>query len=137
MTIRSFACAGALMVFLIAARSNSCTTASENCVCTDEFRVYGLTVVDEAGEPVNEVSLEVVNLRTDRRLVSLFLGMPTPGTFWIVDDTMRDEFRVGGDSIRVTGASGPLSFVTGFRFSVDECGCHVQKLTGPDTVTIR
>lgn len=137
MAIRSFAFAGALMVSLMAVRSFSCSNATENCVCTAEFRVYGLTVVDEAGEPVNEVSLEVVNLRTDRRLVSLFLGMPTPGTFWIVDDTMRDEFRVGGDSVRVTGTSGSLSFVTGFRFSVDECGCHVHKLAGPDTVTIR
>jgi hypothetical protein len=137
MLFRSFALGGALMLVLIGAQATSCSTGFEDCVCTEEFRVYGLTVVDDDGAPVNDASLEVVNLRTDRQLVSTFLGLPTSGTYWIVDDSMLDEFTVDGDSVEVTGTNDGLSFRTGFRFAVDECGCHVQKLAGPDTVTIR
>lgn len=121
----------------IGAFLTSCSTSVQNCVCTQEFRAYGLTVVDPAGEPVSDVSLEIVNLRTGRELMPTFLGFPAPGTYWIADDSMREEFTVGGDSVRVTGTKDTGSFETGFRFAADECGCHVEKLAGPDTVTMQ
>lgn len=139
MTLRSLALLGAVTLVVTAAQSTcSNSTAPEgDCVCTREFRLYSLTVVDDQGDPVDGVTLEVVNLRTGEALTSGFLGLATPGTYWIVDDSMIDAFSVDGDSVRVTGTKDPLSFETGLRFATDACGCHVHKVAGPDTVTIR
>lgn len=117
--------------------SGACAANPTQCICTQEFRVYGLTVIDEAQRPVSDVSIEVRVVRTRQRLESTYEELPTPGTYWIVDDGMRERFRPGGDEVRVTGSKGSLGFEATFEFAVDDCYCHVQKLAGPDTVVIR
>lgn len=115
-----------------------CADLFTNCVCTQEFRTYSLTIVDSLGAAIPDVEVTVRNLRSGRTLVPLNGGVPgTPGTYVIADDSMRDEFTRGGDDVRVTGEKGGLQVQVPFRFAVDECKCHVIKLSGPDSVVMK
>lgn len=127
----------ALTAALLAAGSGGCDDAAGNCACTEEFRAYLVTVLDDAMQPANGVTLTRVNLRTGKVLEPTWLGMPTPGAYVVADDGLIDEFSSAGDTVRVTFSQGGSSFTTDFKFSVSApCFCHVEKIFGPDTVVM-
>jgi hypothetical protein len=115
----------------------ACDDPVGQCVCTEEFRTYLVTVVDDARQPLSDVTITRTNLRTGAVFEPTWLGMPVPGTYLVADDGLLDEFSSDGDLVRVTGEKDGATFEAQFEFAVPEpCRCHVDKLTGPDTVTI-
>jgi hypothetical protein len=124
-------------IALALAAAAACTDSpSSQCACTEEFRVFTLAVLDDASQPVEDGDLTVTNLRTGRRLESGWLGLPAPGHYPVVDDAMLDEFSPAGDPVRVDGSTRAGSFTVSYVFAPDACGCHVQRIAGPDTVVV-
>jgi hypothetical protein len=122
---------------LAAASAPGCDDPSAACACTEEFRVYIVTVLDDASQPQNNVALTRTNLRTGRVLEPGWLALLAPGVYDVADDGMRDEFSSDGDTVRVTGTQGGASFTADFVFATPEpCRCHVTRIAGPDTVII-
>jgi hypothetical protein len=127
----------ALASVLLAAGTGGCDDTAGNCACTEEFRAYLVTVLDDAMQPANGVTLTRVNLRSGKVLEPTWLGMPTPGAYVVADDGLIDEFSSAGDTVRVTFSQGGSSFTTDFKFVVAApCFCHVEKIFGPDTVVM-
>ncbi len=109
-----------------------------NCICTEEFRTFAVTVVDEAGQPVSDAMLTRLNLRSGQVLEPTWLGLLEPGVYLVADDGHVDAFSSAGDMVRVTGTNGTISFSADFEFaSPAPCRCHVEQLAGPDTVVMR
>lgn len=128
-----------MVVLLAAAPVPACDdpASAGPCACTEEFRSYTVTVLDDAMQPMNGVALTRTNLRTGRVLEPGWLGLLAPGVYVVTDDGLRDEFSSDGDVVRVTGSQGGASFTADFVFAVPEpCRCHVVRLAGPDTVVI-
>jgi hypothetical protein len=114
-----------------------CDDPAPACACTEEFRVYTVTVLDDASQPQGGVVLTRTNLRTGRVLEPGWLGLLAPGVYEVVDDGLRDEFSSDGDIVRVTGVQSGASFTADFVFATPEpCRCHVVRIAGPDTVVI-
>jgi len=109
---------------------------ASQCVCTEEFRVFSVAVLDDASQPVPDAQLTITNLRTGRVLTSGWLGQLAPGSYVVADDGMLDEFSGEGDMVRVEGQASAGSFTADFVFAPDACGCHLQRVAGPDTVVI-
>jgi hypothetical protein len=117
----------------------ACEDTLAPCACTKEFRAYLVTLVDPQGAPLADAVLTRVNLRTGRVLEPTWLGFTDAGTYAVADDGMRDEFSSDGDVVRVEGTAGPDStaFQADFVFALPApCFCHVEKLAGPDTITV-
>lgn len=116
----------------------TCSTTTDGaCACTEEFRTFAVTVLDDAMQPAEDLTLTRTNLRTGRILEPRWLGMLTPGTYLVVDDSDLDEFSSRGDVVRVVGTGPAGSFSADFVFRVLEpCRCHVELVAGPDTVVI-
>jgi hypothetical protein len=116
----------------------SCSTTTDGaCACTEEFRTFTVTVLDDAMQPAQNVILTRTNLRTGRVLQPGWLGELVPGTYLVADDGQLEEYSSRGDVVRVTGTQDGASFSADFVFRVLEpCRCHVELLTGPDTVII-
>jgi hypothetical protein len=113
------------------------TTTDGTCACTEEFRFFTVTVLDDAMQPAQNVTLTRVNLRTGRTIQPGWLGELVPGTYLVADDGQLDEFSSKGDVLRVMGTQDGASFSADFVFRVLEpCRCHVELLAGPDTVII-
>ena len=110
------------------------------CVCTQEFRLFTLTVVDSLGRPEASVAIEVRSRRTGR-LIEVpggYDGVFGEGTYVIFSDAELDLLPDEGEPVLVTGEKDTRSFGADFLFAPEgSCRCHVTRVSGPDTVTIR
>lgn len=110
---------------------------TSRCACTEEFRYFTVTVLDDALQPADNVTLTRTNLRTGEVLEPGWLGLLAPGTYLVADDGLLDEFSNAGDTLRVVGTQNGASFTADFVFAVPApCRCHVELRAGPDTVVI-
>jgi hypothetical protein len=105
--------------------------------CTTLFAMIPVVVVDAQGAPLASIAITDSVLRTHERFVvpQSFNGWPA-GTFHVFDDSFSDRIRGSGDAVRVTGTNGTLAFAADFVFGVPD-GCHVARISGPDTVVAR
>ena len=62
------------------------------CFCTEEFRIFTLSVTDISGGPVSDVVLTRTLVRTSDTLEPGWLGLLVPGSYLIADDGMLDVF---------------------------------------------
>ena len=107
------------------------------CACTEEFRYFTVTVLDDAFQPAQNVTMVRTNLRTGTILEPGFLGLFAPGTYLVADDGLRDEFSSAGDTVRVVGTQAGATFSADFVFATPApCRCHLELRSGPDTVII-
>jgi hypothetical protein len=115
----------------------ACYDPQSPCACTEEYRSYTISVVDNNGDLVSDVNITRVHLRTGTVLDPGWLGMLQPGVYLVADDGMIDVFSSAGDTVRVTGTKDGAQFVADFVFAVpDPCRCHVEKQSGPDSAVI-
>lgn len=127
-----------LFAFLpVAGALAACNADFGGKVCTTMFAMIPVVVVNAQGTPLTGVSITDSVLRTHERFAvpQSFNGW-APGTFHVFDDGLMSKVRESGDMVRVTGTSGELYFAADFVFGAPG-GCHVAKLSGPDTVVAR
>lgn len=103
--------------------------------CTASFAIVGVTVLDGAGQPVPDASVTATLVRTGQVLVPTALMLPVPGTYTLVDDGSTNAIRRAGESVQARIARGAQSTTVDYVFSVPD-GCHINKVSGPDTVTL-
>ena len=102
-------------------------------VCTEEFRTYGVQVVDAQGRPVEGL---MATSRVERTGAVLAEGQaPFPsaeGRYLVATDADRARIRPEGDTVRFTASGQGLHAEATFTFFDD--GCHVVKESGPEEV---
>jgi hypothetical protein len=103
--------------------------------CTASFAMVGVTVVDGGGQPVPDASVTATLVRTGQVLVPTTLMLPVPGTYVLVDDGSSQLIRRSGDAVQARIAKGVTSVTADYVLAV-EGGCHVSKVSGPDSVTL-
>lgn len=115
----------------------ACNDHPTGKICTASFALIPVVVVNAQGAPLTGISITDSVLRTHERFAipQSFNGW-SPGTFHVFDDTFIGKVRESGDAVRVTGTNGVLSFAADYVFGAPD-GCHVAKLSGPDTVVAR
>jgi hypothetical protein len=109
---------------------------SDGCFCTKEYVAVGFSLVDQAGQPVPDVPVRVVIVRTGKSL-----GLEQPGAaqgfYIVITDSQKELLDPSGERIRVTGSVGDRSFRVEFVVSVPgECHCHIRKISGPSEVVL-
>ncbi len=120
----------------IAALGLAACDTSNGVVCTTEFRALTVTLVDSAGQPVLDAATVTTVPRTGDTLSITWLGTPVAGTYVYVDDGAIKAIRELGDSLRVdVDRSAGADFSIAFFVDVPG-GCHVNKVSGPDSVVV-
>jgi hypothetical protein len=104
--------------------------------CTASFAMIGVTVVDGAGQPVPGASITATLVRTGQVLVPTTLMLTAPGTYVLVDDGSSSLLRRSGDAVQAHIAKGALATTADYVIAL-EGGCHVSRVSGPDTVTLQ
>lgn len=114
-------------------------------MCTDEFVTYTVNVQSPNGEPAESVSIEVRDeatgesydvcekINNPRCPGSIDRRYSDPGEYLIFHDGIQVSLL--GSPVEVVGTKGNLSFSAEYVFRQGDC--HVQKLEGPDQVTLR
>jgi hypothetical protein len=104
-------------------------------VCTASFATVPVTVVDGQGQPVAEASVTARLVRTGQTLVPTTLMLTVPGTYTLVDDGSTHLIRHSGDAVQARISKGAQSVTADYVFAVVD-GCHISKVSGPDTVPL-
>lgn len=113
-----------------------------DCYCTTEFVSIVVAILDWGGQPIPDLRLETVMVRTGEMLdASLLPCDPATGRYTIFNDSFKalvhPLLREIGEELRITGWLDTLVFSETYRVGVPgECACHVRKLSGPDTIHV-
>lgn len=114
-----------------------CSNSEAPYACTQEFRIYSVTVLEPSGEPADSVEIEVTNKQTGNEYEICkdysCHGINT-GTYTIMHDGFFEELSETKEIVLVKGAKEDLHFSEEYAFRSGPC--HVEKLAGPDTVTL-
>lgn len=112
--------------------------------CTMEFRTYGVTLLGASGQPVTDARVEMrrangtsilCRFDSDRDCLRPgdVRGYGAPGTYTIMTDGV--PVNTAGETFTANLTADGRTAVGTYRFSHD--GCHVRKLSGPDTLSLR
>lgn len=131
--INIFSCL--VIAFLIA----GCSTIDEDCLCTEEYRFYLVTVVDTLGIPVDSLDVIIRDKDGDELYVLQELHPFGPGKYTVLNDSFTQMFCSCGTVQKVYfSATDGNRVATGeFMFNTDDCRCHINKVSGSDTLGLR
>ncbi len=101
--------------------------------CTAQFVLVEFWVVDDGGMGQEGFSLTVTNLRTGE-LYDVEQYSYEDGQYTALHDGFQDEVFGDGDPIQVHGDDGRRTFDADFVIGADRC--HIEKVSGPDTVVV-
>lgn len=127
-----------MAVGLSACKKNKNDTACGTQTCTESFSVIMLSFTNANGEPTPIENVSVTNLRTNKPVPSTSYGITmnfVAGVRIIATDETKSAFSAQGDDIRVTATSTATGKTKSVTLKVSGgCNCHVEKLSGPETV---
>jgi hypothetical protein len=131
----------ALLLLGAAWLNQGCTLASDACACTTEFRSQSAYIVDGQAQPVDSAAIKVFRVSDNKEIGPIDQGLfqSRKGQALIFTDAETDEFPGGKTTmeIRVVATKGTLSGEERYVMGIDGCGCHFEKVSGRDTITVR
>ena len=117
----------------------SCSEIDKDCLCTEEFRSYLVTVVDTLGTPVDSLNVIIKDKDGDELDVQQEQYFLDEGKYTVLNDSYTHIMCTCGTPQKIYfSATDGSRIATGeFMFNTDECKCHINKVSGPDTLVIR
>jgi hypothetical protein len=127
-----------LWSFLLVAGAVSCLDSDPSlpCACTLEFRFFTVTVLDASGRPAEGVTITVRRVSDGSVLAVDRVSEQNPGVYVILTDGNIDDVSEAETTIEVVGTLGDTGFTAHYVFNRDACQCHVNKVSGPETVQL-
>jgi hypothetical protein len=104
--------------------------------CTEEFRVATVFVRDTNAQAVADATVRTYLDRTGALVPFETVIDLAPGNYVILDDGATRLIRSDAEAFRVTverGETPPLEARYAFRAPQ---GCHIEKVSGPDTLVV-
>ncbi|MFZ1281459.1 MAG: hypothetical protein WAR59_11515 [Ignavibacteriaceae bacterium] len=124
-----------LILFIV----NSCSEIDKDCICTEEYRTYLVTVVDTLGVPVDSLTVTVKDKDGDELDVHQDQYSLDEGKYTVLTDEFTPIMCTCGtpQAIYFSATDGIRTANGEFMFNTDDCKCHITKVSGPDTLVIR
>ena len=127
-----------ILLFLPILLFYNCDDEYPDCVCTEEFRMYLVTVVDSLGNPVDSLITTITNDRGKEYSFVEFTPPPfMPGAYFVMTDGYQNDFSTSPGKIFFKGVKNTLEVTGEYLFNTDKCRCHVYKVSGPDTLILK
>ena len=128
-----------LVSFLLVITAISCSTVDEDCMCTEEYRFYLVTIVDTLGAPIDSLDIAIRDKDGDELNVLQDQHPFGVGKYTVLNDSFTDMFCACGTTQKIyfTATDGNRIANGEFMFNTDECKCHINKVSGPDTSVLR
>ena len=128
-----------LLSFLLIIAAVSCSTVDEDCMCTEEYRFFLVTVVDTLGVPVDSLDVTIRDKDGDELNVLQDSHPFGAGKYTVLNDSFTEMFCACGTTQKVYFSATDGSRITKgeFMFITDECRCHINKISGPDTLILK
>jgi hypothetical protein len=130
-TIGLFLVLGFLML------SCSDSVECEDIVCTKEFRTVSIRFVDANGNPQIVKDFTVINKRTGE-IMTAINDMASQGLYVVASDADLLKLSEKGDNVQITAINSKtnVKVQADFVISGGLCACHINKISGPDTIQL-
>lgn len=117
----------------------SCSVLEDDCLCTTEYRYYLVTVVDTLGAPVDSLTVSVKDKNGSELNISQENQIFGSGNYIVFNDSFTSMFVSVTDTEKIifTAADGVRNVIGEYLFDTDRCRCHINKISGPDTLVIK
>lgn len=117
----------------------SCSEIDKDCLCTEEFRSYLVTVVDTLGTPVDSLDVTIKDKDGDELDVQQDQYFVNESKYTVLNDSFTHIMcSCGTPQIIYFSATDGNRIATGeFMFNTDDCKCHINKVSGPDTLVLK
>jgi len=101
-----------------------------------EFRMITVVVVDTSNNLVLGLTTMV---KDDSGKVYDVYNDPLffPGHYTVMDDNYVSELTTQPKRFIFTGVKDSLTINGEFFVNTDDCNCHIEKISGPDTLILR
>lgn len=114
----------------------SCTNDTNDCICTEEFRSIVVVVVDTLNSPLSGLISTIEDV--SGKMYSFPQEPPFfPGQYTIMNDSYVHDFSSVPKTILFTAENDSLEVGAQYLINTDECICHINKVSGPDTLVLR
>jgi hypothetical protein len=127
-----------LILFLLVMALISCSTVDEDCMCTEEYRFYLVTIVDTLGVPVDSLNVTIRDKDGDELDVMQESHLFGLGKYTALNDSFTQMFCscTIPEKIYFSATDGNRIASGEYFFNTDECRCHINKVSGPDTLVL-
>lgn len=117
----------------------SCSTIDKDCLCTEEYRFFLVTVVDTLGVPIDSLNVTIRDKDGDELDVAQDPNPFGAGKYTVLNDSFIQMFCActTPEIIYFSATDGNRAANGEFMFNIDECKCHINKVSGPDTLVLR
>ena len=117
----------------------SCSTIDKDCLCTEEYRFFLVTVVDTLGVPIDSLNVTIRDKEGDELDVAQDPHPFGAGKYTVLNDSFIQMFCACGtpQTIYFSATDGIRTANGEFMFNTDDCKCHITKVSGPDTLLLR
>lgn len=103
------------------------------CLCELNSMEYAVTIVDDAGDPVVGLEHAVAIERTGQALPAL----SWENRYTLISDQEKHLIDSRGELLLFTATDGQRAVSADYVVDVPgSCRCHVNKVSGPDTLVI-
>ena len=104
--------------------------------CDLSFAMLGVYFKDKNGNAVTVQNLSSINQRTKQSVLPASQqGINQPGYYIITDDSKRAGFSDDGDEVIVSATNSVTGQTKTATFKISGgCNCHINKLSGEQTI---
>ena len=101
---------------------------NRDCICTEEFRMYTLTILDSANSPIDSVNILVKDKLNNSvyDLSDYYSYTFFPGTYVIFHDGFIEHMTYYPKIVLVEIEIDSITKVAEYTFKTDECKCVTQ-----------
>jgi hypothetical protein len=126
------------IAFLSACKTDKQKNGCGLQTCTASFAYLGIRFIDKENKPISFSNFTAVNLRTNKPLTPVQYP-PTidfvAGFVLLASDANIKDFSTDGDDVKVSATNTATNQTKTATLKIaGGCGCHVSKVSGPDTV---
>ncbi len=122
-----------LIAILFSLTALSCSSSMEPCICSQQFVIMTVVVLDENNSYVQGLAVTIKDESGKIYDVSEY-QYPFPGIYNVMTDEYVRNFSTIPRKIIFAGEWDSLKVSGNFFINTDECRCHVHKVSGPDTL---
>ena len=128
-----------LVSFLLLFPAVSCSVVDEDCLCTTEYRYVLVTVVDTIGVSVDSLEVTIKDKDGNKLDVKQEADVFGSGKYIVLNDSFTELFCscTEAEKIYFSATDGNGIAAGEYLFNTDRCRCHINKVSGPDTLVLR
>lgn len=116
-----------LFILLISCKDNS----QPDCICTLEFRMITVEVIDLLNRPLTDLQTKTIIAR-GKTVDPLYKKLDfQPNVYVIADDSNVHLFSTAPTQVTFIINDSIKSKSYDFALNTDECKCHIYKVSGP------